>query len=152
MSGLTWEPISLVHSDAIFKAVTGNVAKYFYDFKNIDDTRAWVSQAVSEHANGRKQEYVIFDGDEFIGMISPCYITPQTVEIGIWITPNKQGVGYGSQALSTLLERLRAEGVQEVIYETDAENEASIRLAKTLGFAIPDKTKGVRFIKTLKIH
>jgi RimJ/RimL family protein N-acetyltransferase len=137
---LVWEPISLDHVNVIFSGISGNVAEYFYDFKTIDETRVWVKNAIVEHGRGKKLEYVLFENNDFIGMISPCYLTTSTVEIGMWITPEKQGQGYGSRALSKLLEHLQKEGVKEVLYETEPVNEASVRLAISLGFVLTRET------------
>ena len=147
---LKLKPISLEYVSAIFGAITGNVAEYFYNFKNLEETRTWVEKAIIEHGNGKKLEYVLFDDNEFIGMISPCYLTPDTVEIGLWIAPDKQGEGYGSQAFTELLSRLEKENVTNVIYETEPENVASVHLATSLGFRLSQKTdKMLTFKKNL---
>ncbi len=124
---LVLKPISFDYVDVIFNAIKGNVAEYFYDFKDTDEVRTWIKNAIKKHAEGKKLEYVIFEDGEFIGVISPCYLTSDTVEIGMWIASQKQGRGCGTKALSELLVQLRSEGVKQVLYETESNNEPSVR-------------------------
>jgi RimJ/RimL family protein N-acetyltransferase len=142
-------PLALEHASFIHEAIHGNVAEYFYNFQTIDETRVWVTEAIAKHREGTKKEFVVFDGDTFIGMISPAYTSPEEVEIGMWVTPTKQGCGYGARILSTLLERLRTEGVKRVIYETEKENIPSVRLAESLGFTLVATGTLMRFTKRL---
>lgn len=83
-------------------------------------------------------------------MISPCYTSPQEVEVGMWITPDQQGKGYGKKALQELLDRLMEEGVKKVVYEADDDNLPSIGLAKALGFELNSDRGLLKFVKVLK--
>lgn len=148
MEELSWKPISLEDTDIIFESIEGNVAEYFYNFKNRDEVQTWVKNAVKAHNEGEKLEFMIFDNNEFIGMVSPCYLTNKKVEVGIWIATHKQGKGYGKRVLGELLERLQEEGVKEVLYETEMKNESSVRLAISLGFVLTRETSEMlSFIK-----
>lgn len=131
---LTWKPLSAEHIDLILQANYGNVAKYFYDFQNRDEVKTWVVEAIQKHKLGTKLEYVIFEGDDFIGMISPSYPEPKIAEIGMWLCVSKQGQGYGRQILCELLDRLKAEGIEQVIYTADENNLPSRKLAESLDF------------------
>ncbi len=147
---LIWKPLSFEHVEMIHKAISGSVAEYFYNFKNEEETRAWVSAAITEHEKGTKEEYVVFDDKEFIGMVSPRFLSAHEVDIGIWIASDKQGKGYGVKVLSELFASLRSRGVEKIIYETDADNIASIRLARSLGFIQEEISDGIRFTKYLE--
>ncbi len=131
---LTWKPLSTEHIDLIFETNSGNVAEYFYDFKNRDEVETWVIDAIEKQTLGTKLEYVIFEGDDFIGMISPSYPEPKIAEIGMWLCVPKQGQGYGRQVLSELIDRLKNEGVEQVIYTADEGNLPSRKLAESLNF------------------
>ncbi len=137
------EPIQAAFIDAIWEANTGNVSDFFYDFTTVDDAAAWVSDAIEKHERGEKYEYAILDGIEFIGMISPRYITLDEVDIGIWITPMKQGMGYGKQALTLLIDDLKLKGVRRIHYETEPNNVPSQRLARAVGFSPVEGKEGL---------
>ena len=78
-------------------------------------------------------------------MISPRYLDPKTVDIGMWVSVDFQGKGYGKRMLSNLLNRLTSKGVKEVVYETDKDNMASIALAESLGFKMYDDSNMLVF-------
>lgn len=139
--------LTLEHSHDILRSISGNVAEYFYDFKTIEETGAWVNNEILNQRNGTKEEYVIFDDGKFVGMISPSFSIPEQAEIGIWIAVNQQGKGYGKQALLELIKLLTERGIRKIIYETDFDNLASINLAKSLNFELEsDLNKNLRFI------
>ncbi len=146
---LTWEPIAITHTEVIHAAIHGNVAEYFYPFKNINETKKWVMSAMEKHKEGKKEEYVLFDEGQFIGIVSPYFISKDEVEVGIWIAPSQQRKGYGKKVLIELFERLRARGVTKVLYQTEAGNEASIKLATALGFTKVESKENILFVKYL---
>ncbi len=149
-SKLIWKPLSVEHINLIHDSIRGNIAEYFYDFQTIDETEAWVKEAVSKHESGNKKEYVIFDGGDFIGMVSPQFISDTEVDVGIWIETNHQGKGYGKRVLEELFTRMKKVGVERIIYNTDVDNLASIKLATSTGFNRVEAEEGVRFVKNLK--
>ncbi len=151
MSTLTWKPLSHGDTDMIFRSCTGNVAEYFYAFKNQDEAQAWIDDAIKAHEPGSKLEYVIYDGGEFIGMISLRYVTKTKVDIGMWVREEMQGKGYGKQILFEMLEQIANTSVTEVVYETEVTNEPSIRLAESLGFLGTNEGDIVRFTKNLLV-
>jgi [ribosomal protein S5]-alanine N-acetyltransferase len=139
---LSLKPISLEYTDDIFSSISGNVAEYFYDFKSIQETEDWIRNAVLQHKEGEKEEYVVFDDELFVGMISPKFVSDTEVTIGIWIAESQQGKGYGKQSLQLLIESLRNRGLKSIYYETEEKNLASINLARSLGFEQVDEEGG----------
>jgi RimJ/RimL family protein N-acetyltransferase len=146
---LEWHPLSLSHLEYIHPAIYGNVSTYFYPFKTESETREWIIEAIRLHAEGKKEEYVIFDEGKFIGMVSPDFKTTTEVEIGLWITPPEQGKGYGKRILEELFERLEKRGVKRVLYETDKDNLPSIKLAESLNLQLTHSESMLRFVKEL---
>ncbi len=136
MTELIFKQLSHDDVENIFQASRGNVADYFYKFETLEEAREWVNDAIRKQAEGSKLEYVVYEGESLVGMISPRYIGPTTVDIGMWVDVGFQGKGYGKRILGALLAELKSKGVQEVIYETDKDNVASIALAKSLGFKL----------------
>jgi RimJ/RimL family protein N-acetyltransferase len=132
---LTLRPLTLEDAMVIHTSIKGSVAEYFYDFKTEAETLEWVKNAITEHKSGTKEEYLIFDEGKFIGMISPSFISPSEAEVGMWIRAEEQGKGYGKASLQMLIETLAARGITRLHYETEKGNEASVRLAESLGFA-----------------
>lgn len=144
------KPLSAEFTEDIHNSIQGNVAEYFYDFKNITETSDWIKRAIEQHEAGTKQEFVIVDDEQFIGLISPNFISPTKVDIGMWISPNQQGKGYGKKGLALLLEKLKGEGIEEVLYVADKENNASIALAESLDFSLEKTTNSeLHFSKRL---
>ena len=144
---LELRPLTLDYAQIIHDSVSGNVAEYFYDFKTIEETKEWITEGVLKHQQGSKEEYLILDDQEFIGMISPSFNKPHQAELGIWIAEKQQGKGYGKQATFKLIEMLVERGITEIIYETDHDNQASISLAKSLNFELLKNTDdGITFI------
>ena len=141
--------LSIDYLSDIHKSITGNVAEYFYDFKDIEETREWITKAIIKHESGEKEEYVITDNEEFIGMISPNYPTPTVAEIGMWIAPTMQGKGYGKQSLELLFGLLQSKGITKVFYSTDKNNLASINLATSLGFERMNEDEEIVFVKKI---
>jgi RimJ/RimL family protein N-acetyltransferase len=147
---LEFRPISKDYASVILEALIGNVAEYFYNFKTLMDAEVWLTEATKLHKEGVKEEYVIFDGEQFIGMISPGFISDTEATIGIWISPNQQGKGYGKKALEQLLEILTVRDIKTVHFDTEPNNIASIKLAESVGFVrIFEDSENVKFVKYL---
>ncbi len=145
MTELTFKDLSIRDSENIFYASKGSVADYFYKFESLEQAEEWVRDAILQHSEGTKLEYVVYEGDKFVGMISPRYLDSKTVDIGMWVNVDFQGKGYGKRILNDLLTKLVSEGVEEVVYETDKDNLASVALAKSLGFKLLDDSEALVF-------
>lgn len=64
------------------------------------------------------------------------------VEIGYGVAPSVRGQGVGAQAVTLLLEWVRARGATRVRAEVLPGNEPSLRLLARLGFAVVGESKG----------
>lgn len=129
---LTFHTLTPEWSGIIFEHNTGNVKEYFYDFNTLADTEAWVASAISEMRDG-KEEYVILDGDIFVGMVSPRINEDGTADIGMWVAESQQRKGYGREALKAACEHLREQGVEKIVYEIEKGNTASMSLTTSIG-------------------
>jgi len=147
---LTLEPLLENHIDLIWRENFGNVADFFVDFKSWSEAEAWVKEAILKHQSGKKLEFLAFDSELFVGMVSPQFLDTDTVDIGIWVAVDMQGKGYGHKILTTLFDWLRSKKVKKVFYDADSHNTASINLATSLGFEIESQdAKSVNFVKYL---
>jgi len=149
INDLDWRPLSVADVSMIHGAIRGNVAEYFFDFKTEAETKVWIVDAVEKHKMGHKQEFVVFDQDEFIGLISPNFEPGDIAEVGMWLVPEKQGQGYGKRVLGGLLQLLEARNIREVLYQADKNNLPSIKLAKSLGFTVVKSGDEMEFSKKL---
>jgi RimJ/RimL family protein N-acetyltransferase len=90
------------------------------------DPGGWVQLTVEERGSG-----------ELVGDVglSPVEGEPGTIKIGYTIAPERQGRGYGTEAVGALVDLvLRDLGADVVRIHASADNVASIRLAEKLGF------------------
>lgn len=70
---------------------------------------------------------------EYVGTIGLHDIDTSEPEIGLWIKEARHGQGLGGEAVATVLAYALNLGKASVIYEVDAANLASSRLAEKLG-------------------
>ena len=78
-------------------------------------------------------------GSRFFGLLAvEPWEAPCAVESGVLLLASACGKGYGREALSALLLRLKTIGVERTRLCTDRRNEGMLRLAMQLGFE-PDK-------------
>lgn len=81
-------------------------------------------------------EYIVqIDGtDEQIG---ECSLTEQgeSAEIGFMLLPQYWRQGYGTEVVSSLMDKARAMKIKELTALTDERNRAAIRLLQSCGFA-----------------
>lgn len=70
----------------------------------------------------------------------------------LMIDENYQGKGYGSKALSLLIEKLKNEGVKvlDILHKPD--NHSAIKLYKSLGFELTDAKVDDEVVSTLHIY
>gem|GEM_PF-4510162 len=63
---LEFEKLEVRHYEEIYHANTGNVAKYFFDFTNVNESKEWVQKTLAEVDRGEKFEFVVHDTKRFI--------------------------------------------------------------------------------------
>lgn len=72
--------------------------------------------------------------------------TAGEVEIGYGIVPTRQGLGYATEAVNTLVSlALTMPEVVAVVASTDADNVASQRVLEKAGFELVDRSNGHRY-------
>lgn len=82
------------------------------------------------------------DTNEIIGDIGDR-IVPESSEIKFGLTIFRKDLwdkGYGFEAISQLLEKLKERGFSKVILDVDKRNERALHLYKKLGFVIYDES------------
>jgi RimJ/RimL family protein N-acetyltransferase len=122
----------------ILKNNTGNVREFFIAFESQKEVESWILEQRQKMEIGKKIELSIFDKQtgNFVGMVSLDNLTDKDqVEPRIWISPEYQNKGYGKQSLQLLINWYKSQPTATTInYVADSHNEASKRLALSLGF------------------
>ncbi len=107
--------------------------------QSVRDAEEFISRSTHREncPEGRWQQFGIFlaEAATLIGDCGYCAQADQQAEIGFTIAPPFQRKGLGREAVSALLQFLRARcGVLRVIAHTDPDNRASRGLLEGLGF------------------
>jgi GNAT superfamily N-acetyltransferase len=90
------------------------------------------SEAFLEHAFG----LCLMRGDEIVAEAYAPFIGNRVAEVGVVTAEAHRGRGYASIAIAFLAEQLNARGLA-MYWSCDADNTASIRVAKKVGFGAP---------------
>jgi RimJ/RimL family protein N-acetyltransferase len=145
---LSNDTVSLIKADEtfateIFNANYGNVRDYFTKFENIKDTKNWLKATLTLVNYGTKLEFCILDiNKEFMGMVSIDYLDSDISDFKIWVEVQHQKKGIATQAGYLLLEYFNTQYPdQRLRYIAENNNEASIALAKKIGFNVVRKYK-----------
>ena len=108
----------------------------------LEDEIVWINNKLKNNA-------IVFtmiekDTNEFIGDIEVIDIRDNVGEIAIAITPSKQNMGYGREAIKTMikymLEELKLDGVELSVY---SHNLKGINCYKSIGFKEYKRDKNV---------
>lgn len=97
----------------------------------------YIRQSQLEMQQGSCLVLLAFEKPEkaFVGCVTINDINQRTVEIGLWISEEQQGKGYGAslleQVLAIIIERIPT---AEIIYTVEKENQRSINLCEKYGF------------------
>lgn len=131
-------PLDCSYVDDIYRENEGNVRKYFIPFQTGQEVENWVSEMIDLMKKGEKLETVVLSREyEFLGMIALDNLKSETTEVRLWIKEEAQGKGVGKKSLSLLLDWYKNKFPRrEVVYKADADNEASIQLAESVGFKL----------------
>lgn len=128
------KPFSMKYIEDYYQGFTDEVTKYQYpdSFQNIEDATLLVSDFVHEMELGNMLELMIVTkAGEFIGSMEAFDIKGDTPEIGLWLKESSHRKGYGSEALSALLDYLNSfHKYKYYIYEVDVRNKGSICLVE----------------------
>ncbi len=122
---------------AIFNdAILNTTALWEYAPRSLEDVEAWLrqKQAASFPVFG-----IVDATDRLVsfGSYGPFRHFPgykYTVEHSVYVAPSERGRGFGKLTLLALIESARLSEYRTMIAGIDADNEASIRLHRSLGF------------------
>jgi RimJ/RimL family protein N-acetyltransferase len=138
---LSNDTVSLVEVDEtyateIFNANYGNVKEYFAKFDNIKDTKKWLKATLTLVNYGTKLEFCILDRHkEFLGMVSIDNLDIDISDFKIWVEAQHQKKGIATQASYLILEYFKTQYPEKRLrYTAENNNEASVALAKKIGF------------------
>lgn len=138
---VTLKPVSFSYESALFRELTGEVARYlvFQPTGDIDDTRDFISLSREEMEQGTALKMVILDrvSGSFLGYVNLRLIDTREPKISIWIAKSEQGKGVGKQAVRAIMEWADGNLAYDFIrYPVASENVPSRRLAESLGGVI----------------
>jgi ribosomal-protein-serine acetyltransferase len=101
------------------------------------------------HQRGYAKMFLIFDGEEMVGVLSFNQIEPlnKTGYIGYWLDESHQGKGILSQALQAFMQFYSQRGdVRRFVIKCRVANEPSNRVAQRNGFALEGCLKQAEFL------
>ena len=131
-------PFTLDYLEEYFREFTAEITKYQFPdpFPDMEAADRVMSGFVKEMDQGNMLELAILRQDgEFLGCIDVFGIREETPEVGIWLKRSAHGMGYGYEALSTVVDELnKAEKYRYYTYELDVRNAASVRLVEKFLF------------------
>ncbi|MTH45980.1 50S ribosomal protein L7/L12-serine acetyltransferase [Intestinirhabdus alba] len=114
-----------------------------------EDTRKNVQANMLLHRRGYAKMYLIFDGEQVIGVMAFNQIEPlnKTAWIGYWLDEARQGEGVASRALQALIRHYAQRGeIRRFAIRCRVDNPASNRLARRNGFLLEGCLKQAEFL------
>ena len=106
----------------------------FPDYWSKSQWQTYLSQ------NDRYPCYTLFDGNELIGFTLYQKLFDEAELLRIGVVPDQRGQGWAAKMLTDQLEQFTGDGINRVMLEVRASNEAAIRLYQSVGFS----TDGLR--------
>ncbi len=143
------------YAEAIFTAVernkvwlnkTMNWPQYVV---SVEDSRKNAQGNYILHHRGYAKMFLIFSGDEVVGVFSFNQIEPtnKTGYIGYWLDEGQQGKGIISRAIEAAIAKYSAEGtVRRFVIKCIVTNEASNRVAQRNGFALEGRLREAEYL------
>lgn len=145
----------LKYSKIMYQAVDENrkrFSKYFpwvHFTKSIRDTQKYIRNAVKRWGLNELFDYGMYEREsgKFIGNIGVHSISWQHehCEIGYWIIGSHEGMGYVSEAVTSLIETCFKMGFNRIEIRCDAKNKRSAAVPKRLGFRLEGKFRAHQF-------
>ncbi|MBB1138011.1 GNAT family N-acetyltransferase [Myroides sp. WP-1] len=99
--------------------------------------KAYIEQSQEEMKQGTCLVLLAFerDSNRFVGCLTINDIHLFSVEIGVWVSEEQQGKGWGSALLEQAITLIETSiPTQQIIYTVEKENDKSITLCKKKGF------------------
>lgn len=101
--------------------------------------KAYIQQSQVEMKQGTCLVLLVFERESqaFVGCLTLNDIHQYTVEIGLWVSEDQQGRGYGSALLKQAIAIIENYiPTQQIIYTVEKENQRSIALCEKWGFQL----------------
>jgi RimJ/RimL family protein N-acetyltransferase len=149
---LLLEPLTRKHAAALFPILTDSrIYRHFEGQppESVDRLRETYSQLESRRSPDGRDLWLnwavrLAPAGEYVGRVEATVYGDGTAEIGYIIAPDQGGQGYGTEAVSRMVDYLSGSGlagVRRVKAQIDPANVASVRLVEKLGF-IPADSEG----------
>lgn len=106
---------------------------------SVEDSRKNAQGNYILHHRGYAKMFLIFSGEEMVGVFSFNQIEPtnKTGYIGYWLDEAQQGKGIIARAIEAMVEKYSTEGtVRRFVIKCIVTNEASNRVARRNGFTL----------------
>ncbi len=104
--------------------------------RTLEETRAWVRARIEDHESGIRHFYAVTHEEVLVGEVMLLNGTPIEVpELGYWIHSHHTRRGYAAEACRRLMAEAVRAGAVALELRCSSGNEASLALARTLGFA-----------------
>lgn len=143
------------HAKALYQRVRKNGAwlQQSLDWpryvRSEEDTRKTVQGNIMLHQRGYAKMFLIFDGEEMIGVLSFNQIEPvnKAAYIGYWLDEDHQGKGIMSQALQAFMHHYAQRGeIRRFVIKCRVDNQASNQVALRNGFQLEGRLKQAEFL------
>jgi ribosomal protein S18 acetylase RimI-like enzyme len=96
----------------------------------------------------QNHKYTILVLNENEGPVAYGHLDPQSeiVWLGICVSENQVGKGYGKMVMTNLTEKADSDGISELILQVDKANVNAVRLYKKFNFITTDDKEGLYLI------
>lgn len=119
------------------------------DFRTRDDEIAMFKRLLRDSHSDEHLEIGIYREDRLIGFLNDVEMNSDTVELGYVIHPDFHGLGYATEALKAVINKLFEMGYQEIITGAFEHNIASIKVMQKCGMQLLPKTDDIRYHQTM---
>ena len=104
---------------------------------------AWSKDSIEKELNSPITLYLVAEKEgEIVGYIGSWKILQEVEITNLAVAPSFRGQGIGKELLKSLLERVKKEGMQEVLLEVRKSNRVAKTLYESLGFTFRGIRKG----------
>ncbi|PQA92589.1 hypothetical protein B0A69_14060 [Chryseobacterium shigense] len=135
---LLLQPVEDLFVDDINTYFTSEITRYmpFNPEGDRNDILRFVEDSKKSLSNNTDLVMVATDSENnFMGCCGIHNITEESVELGLWLKKNAQGIGLGTEIITSLIEFLENNFIfRYICYPVDQENRASRKIPEKLGF------------------
>lgn len=127
--------------EVLEKFTRANAEEFICPFtpKNEEEERTFLLGVIATNESGKTDNRFVYrkSDNAFLGTIGLMDLDRDIPEIGLWIAPEYQGNGYGSETYARMLDHARDEyRVIHLAHHTLRKNSASVALAEKFGGTI----------------